>query len=469
MAEPTIYQYGYDINKISQKISTPQRQETAGGYFCKFSEENKYDLEQVFIRKGSNFILNPQDYLGKEVLIYLESGQISVQSDILAPQETLFIPVSGFSGPLNIISGEDSFIYIFSGFVLRGLNEDVLKKSKTFDRRYKEYAENLIETIINREFTGKKIFFKKGNKSSLHFHCKKTEAYFIHSGKLFLRLKAGQGEDRFFVLEPGQAVQITPGLMHQAGGLEDTIIIEISTHDEDSDDFIVESEFMEMPKLKENLKTVIPQHIKNILFDMDDVLVRTRAPDRTVKETIFASLNLKWSQIIQYNHLAMKELFPKIFQEFNIQDDPQKYAELYFRAYNTLLANTIEENTVPGVVELIKKLSEKRYRLALVTSSTLAQAKIICQALHLDNAFEVMITANDITHSKPHPEPYQKAIDKMGVRPEDCAVIENFPTGVTSAKAVSPDVFVIAITTTHTKDDLKQADLVIDSFKQIVI
>ena len=311
--------------------------------------------------------------------------------------------------------------------------------------------------------------FKKGNKSSLHFHCKKTETYFIHSGKLLLRLRAGQGNDKFFVLKPGQAVDITPGLMHQAGGVEDTAIIEISTRDYDTDSFIVESEFMEMPKLKENLKIQIPKRIKNVLFDMDDVLVRTRAPDKTVKETIFASLNLKWSQIIQHNHLAMKELFPKIFREFNIKDDPQKYTDMYFRAYNKLLADTIEENTVPGVVELIKKLHKKKYRLALVTSSTSAQAKIVCQALHLEDLFEVVITANDITHSKPHPEPYQKGIDKLGVKAEECAVIENFPTGVASAKAVSKNVFVIAITTTNSKKELRQADFVVDSFNQIEV
>ena len=217
------------------------------------------------------------------------------------------------------------------------------------------------------------------------------------------------------------------------------------------------------------IKRKIPKGVKSVLFDMDDVLVLTRAPDRKVKEDIFASFNLKWSQIIQYNHLAIKELIPKIFKEFDIKDNPQKYAEIYFQAYDKLLTETIEENTVPGVVELIKKLSGKNYRLALVTSSTLGQAKIICRTLNLEDLFEVVITANDITHSKPHPEPYQKAIDKLGTKPEECAVIENFPTGVASAKAVSKKIFVIAITTTNSKKDLKQADFIIDQFSQIEI
>ena len=77
---------------------------------------------------------------------------------------------------------------------------------------------------------------------------------------------------------------------------------------------------------------------------------------------------------------------------------------------------------------------------------------------NIDNSINYIITANDITHSKPHPEPYQKAMDKLGVRPEECMVFENFPTGVASAKAVSKAVFVAAITTTHGKDELEEAE-----------
>ncbi len=213
----------------------------------------------------------------------------------------------------------------------------------------------------------------------------------------------------------------------------------------------------------------IPERVKNILFDMDDVLILTRGLDRKVKETVFAPLNLKWLQIASYSHLSFKEMIPKMFQDFSIKDDPGKYIKIYFQEYNKLLANSIKKNTVPGVALLVKKLSKKDYRLALITSSTLEQAKIVCRALDLENLFEVLVTADDITHSKPHPEPYQKAIDRLDVKPEECAVIEDLPTGIASAKGVSKNIFVIAITTTNPKENLKEADYVIDSFNQIEI
>ena len=94
--------------------------------------------------------------------------------------------------------------------------------------------------MVNAKYTGKRLFFGKGQHSSLHFHCNKLETYYIHSGELLVRLRAGRGEDRSFTLKKGDTLLIPPGLMHQDGGLEDTVIIEVSTHDVDSDSFIVE-------------------------------------------------------------------------------------------------------------------------------------------------------------------------------------------------------------------------------------
>jgi len=211
----------------------------------------------------------------------------------------------------------------------------------------------------------------------------------------------------------------------------------------------------------------IPNRIKNILFDMDDVLILTRAIDRKVKENLFAPLGLNWSQIFPYTHLSLNEMIPKMFKELKIKDNPEKYIGSYFQEYNQTLIESIKKNTVPGAVNLVKKLFAKGYNLALVTSSTLDQAQIICEGLDLNDLFKVFITADDITHSKPHPEPYQKAIDKLSAKPEECLVIEDLPTGIDSAKNVSPDVVVVAITTTNPKENLKQADFIIDSFNQI--
>lgn len=211
----------------------------------------------------------------------------------------------------------------------------------------------------------------------------------------------------------------------------------------------------------------ISTRIKNFLFDMDDVLVLTRALDKKVKQEVFAELNLSWEQILPFTHLAMKELAPKLFREFGIERSEKEFIEKYFLMYNHFLARDLDENQVPGAKELIKKLAGRDYQLALVTSSTKEQAEIVTRGLGIFDCFKAFITANDITHSKPHPEPYQRAIFALQAKREECAVVEDLPTGIQSAKNVGPDVFVVAITTTNPREKLIQADLIINSFTEL--
>ncbi len=236
-----IYQYGYDIKKISKQIYRPKNSKKRWGYSCKIFENDKYALAHIFIRQGKSFLFKPP--VGKESSVYLEEGEFKN----LKAQSSILIPSGVLKKPLKLESAKDSHLYIFSGPLMGRMN--TLKRSKLFNF-HNQYWADLVWTIVNRQYCGKKIFLKKGNNSSFHFHCKKSETYFVHSGKLFLRIRAGKGEDRFFVLNKGQAVDIPPGLIHQAGGLEDTIIMEVSTKDSDGDAFLVESEFTKMPKLK---------------------------------------------------------------------------------------------------------------------------------------------------------------------------------------------------------------------------
>ena len=143
---------------------------------------------------------------------------------------------------------EDSTLYAFYGPASNQAAATQNAVSAPTDFRDKYWGN--IQTMVNAEYTGKRLFFRKGQNSSLHFHCNKVETYFIHSGELFVRLRAGRGEDRFFTLRAGDTLLIPPGLMHQDGGAADTVIIEISTHDEDSDSFIVEDgSTNKMPRL----------------------------------------------------------------------------------------------------------------------------------------------------------------------------------------------------------------------------
>jgi mannose-6-phosphate isomerase-like protein (cupin superfamily) len=108
----------------------------------------------------------------------------------------------------------------------------------THDVRSKYWGR--IETILDSDIAGKRIFIEKNRQSSLEFHVEKHETYYIHSGRLKIGLRIGRAENHSILLGPGDSYDVRPGVMHMRMALEDTVIIEASTRDSDADSFLVE-------------------------------------------------------------------------------------------------------------------------------------------------------------------------------------------------------------------------------------
>ena len=107
---------------------------------------------------------------------------------------------------------------------------------------------------------------------------------------------------------------------------------------------------------------------------------------------------------------------------------------------------------LPGALELLHSLPTDRW--AMVTSGTrpLAEVRIRAAGLPLPKHF---VTATDITHSKPHPEPYVLGARSVGFAPRDCVVLEDAPSGIRSGKSAGARV--LALRTTSPEAELIQA------------
>ena len=81
-------------------------------------------------------------------------------------------------------------------------------------------------------YCGKILHLKKGYQCSIHYHKVKDETFYILSGKVKMIVN-----DDIRVMHPGDAVHIPPQTNHRFIGIEDTDIIEISTHHEDDDSY----------------------------------------------------------------------------------------------------------------------------------------------------------------------------------------------------------------------------------------
>jgi HAD superfamily hydrolase (TIGR01509 family) len=100
------------------------------------------------------------------------------------------------------------------------------------------------------------------------------------------------------------------------------------------------------------------------------------------------------------------------------------------------VAATVARDLVwqPGARELLVELRDAGVRCALVTMSyrVLAEA-VVAQAP--EGVFEVVVAGDEVTHGKPHPEPYLRAATRLGVAIEDCVAVEDSPPGIGSALA----------------------------------
>jgi HAD superfamily hydrolase (TIGR01509 family) len=118
----------------------------------------------------------------------------------------------------------------------------------------------------------------------------------------------------------------------------------------------------------------------------------------------------------------------------------------------------------PGVMSLLERLCDQGYHLALASSGDRVKVAFGMQALALDGIFEAVVTGDDVSRSKPDPEIYLRAAQRLGVPPAACIAIEDAPAGVEAAKRAG--MRCIAVTNSVVREQLAKADLIVDSLAE---
>ena len=103
-------------------------------------------------------------------------------------------------------------------------------------------------------------------------------------------------------------------------------------------------------------------------------------------------------------------------------------------------------------------------RFAIVTSATrpLAVARLGYASIPVPMN---MVAAEDVSQGKPFPEPYLKGAARLGLAPADCLVFEDTPAGISAAHAAG--MRVIAVGTTYSEEELREADAVVRSLEDV--
>jgi len=119
---------------------------------------------------------------------------------------------------------------------------------------------------------------------------------------------------------------------------------------------------------------------------------------------------------------------------------------------------------MPGALDLVQSIPEGRWGVVTSGSRLLAESRLQHCGLPVP---EVLVTSDDVTNGKPHPEPYLKGALGLGFAPRDCVVIEDAPAGIQSARASG--MRVIGMASTYAVAKLAEADAVVQKLGRIQV
>ncbi len=122
---------------------------------------------------------------------------------------------------------------------------------------------------------------------------------------------------------------------------------------------------------------------------------------------------------------------------------------------------------LPGVIALIKSLHEQGIKQAIASSAVPENIEIIVRGLGIADCFQAIVHGMEAKEGKPSPQIFLLAAKKLKVRPADCVVIEDAIAGVAAARRAGMKC--VAVTNSHPKEALKNADLIVDTLEKVGI
>jgi len=142
----------------------------------------------------------------------------------------------------------------------------------------------------------------------------------------------------------------------------------------------------------------------------------------------------------------------------------------YIRKYDAAVLRLLEVPREPaeGVVDLLCAARARGMRVALASSSRRLWVDATLRSIGLSEAFEVIVSGDDVRHGKPDPEIYVLAANRLGVQAERCLAIEDAPNGVLSARRAGMQV--IGVRTPYTAHlELNGVLCTVDSLKAVAL
>lgn len=182
--------------------------------------------------------------------------------------------------------------------------------------------------------------------------------------------------------------------------------------------------------------------IKGAIFDMDGTLTDTEKMYRDTWMELAVQYgqepNIAFTKAVSgSNGQEMVDIIHRFYPDIDA-------VSFMNDCYATVAKKTeIQVPLKEGAEEILEFFKKKGYKLAVASSNFHDQIKKNMKKCGLDSYFDVYVGGDEVKNSKPHPEIFQTAAQKMGLAPEECYVFEDGMNGLRSGLAANCEVYMI--------------------------
>jgi len=207
-----------------------------------------------------------------------------------------------------------------------------------------------------------------------------------------------------------------------------------------------------------------------VIFDMDGVLIDSEPIHIVIEKQLFDKLGIDVSETVHRSYMGASNefMYSDLRSRFKLSksvteliESDELFRSDYFHRLDTIPANE-------GLISLLSQIKAAGLKLAVATSSSPEIANLLLNKCGIASYFDVIVTTSEAGESKPSPDVYLLAAERIGVSPEDCIVFEDSPNGLSAAKSAGMFCVVIQSDNEIIKE-LSGADYLIQSFTEMTL